>query len=64
MKHTAYFPLSVFATGLPLNRPTAHATPSTPRTLSRSVSLSAFVCSKYSVFGSITHTDASVTSEI
>src|SRR5262245_41754118 len=56
------FPVDVRATGLALNRRTAHSTPGTPRTRVRSVSLSAFVCSKYSVFGSITQTSASTTS--
>src|SRR5712692_1234342 len=61
---TAYFPLRVFATGLPLKRRTAQATPGTLRTRVRSVSLRALVWSKYSVCGSITQTSASVTSRI
>src|SRR5260370_15294975 len=61
---TANFPLSVLATGLPLKRRTAQATPGTLRTRVRSVSLRALVCSKYSVCGSITQTSASVTSRI
>src|SRR5262245_23411450 len=61
---TSNFPLRVRATGLPLKSLTAHSTPSTPRTRVRSVSFSAFVCSKYSVLGSITQMSASVTSAI
>src|SRR5215510_3669421 len=61
---TANFPSSVRATGLPLKSLTAHPTPSTPRTRMRSVSLSALVCSKYSVLASITQISASVTSAI
>src|SRR5215831_12912575 len=61
---TANLPLGVRATGLPLKSFTAHCTPSTPRTRARSVSLSALVCSKYSVFESITQMSASVTSAI
>src|SRR5258707_5993603 len=61
---TANFPLRVFATGLPLKRRTAQATPGTLRTRVRSVSLRGLVWSKYSVCGSITQTSASVTSRI
>src|SRR6266550_439363 len=60
----ANFPARVRATGAPLKSFTAHSTPLTPRTRVRSVSFSALVCSKYSVFASITHTSASVTSRI
>src|SRR5713101_2632299 len=60
----ANFPARVRVTGAPLKSFTAHSTPLTPRTRVRSVSFSALVCSKYSVFASITHTSASVTSRI
>src|SRR5438445_989140 len=63
-KVTANLPFKVLATGLPLNSRTAHATPGTPRTRVRSVSLRGLVCSQYSVCGSITQTSASVTSRI
>src|SRR6266566_3838553 len=58
------FPVLVRATGLPLNSRTAQPTPATPRTRVRSVSLSAFVWSQYSVIGSMIQISASVTSRI
>src|SRR5207249_11226666 len=60
----ANLPVSVLATGFPLYSRTAHRTPGTPRTRSRSVSLRGLVCSQYSVVGSMTQTSASVTSRI
>src|SRR5262245_24168735 len=61
---TANLPSSVLATGLPLYSRTAHCPPGTPPPRVMSVSLSALVCSQYSVCGSITQTSASVTSRI
>ena len=60
--HVWKVPLGSLAFNSPLYMGTAHATPSTPRTLSTSVSFSGLRSSMYCTFGSITQISGSVVS--